>query len=254
MIVYTLMAWSGASDNAISTIIMAVMLLSWARGITYFRLYPATRYMISLITEVLFDMISFLFLLFYSTFAFSFVIMIVTPDTEMTLAQYIATSYLINIGESNSDGLSILQSLVFFLVTMINFVVMMNLLISVIGDTFDRVQESLEIADFKALAEMILEVETLLFWRRDFKDTTYLQICEEETIKGEEDWTGKVRALKVLIKLLQDGQNKAAQISADDHKSLKQQVEKTRRAIDDRKKTIFHSLEIMKKDQNDFLS
>mmetsp|Transcript_14505 Transcript_14505/g.14597 ORF Transcript_14505/g.14597 Transcript_14505/m.14597 type:complete len:211 (+) Transcript_14505:2937-3569(+) len=210
--------------------------------------------MISLITEVLQDMSSFMILLFYSTLAFSFIFLITEQDDQKSFVSYIANSYLFNLGESNSDGLNVIQSVTFLITTMINVIVMMNLLVSILGDTFDKVQENLEIADFTALAEMILEIETLLFWKRGIKELAYFQLCAEDAIKGGEDWAGKVRELKLLVKLMQDGQTKAIQSSVDDHKSLKQQADKAQKAITERTKDLEESLQSLKKVQAEFFT
>lgn len=44
---------------------------------------------------------------------------------------------------------------------------MMNLLISIIGDTFGRVSIEQVEADARSLAELILEVENMFYWKRD---------------------------------------------------------------------------------------
>lgn len=120
--------------------------------------------MITLLKEVFKDMLSFLALLYYSTISFAFIFMIMdSSDSRSGFTSYIAQSYLIDLGDYASDEFSVSQSVIFFLASMINPIIMMNLLISIIGDTHDRVQEGLEVADNKELAEMILEMETLLF-------------------------------------------------------------------------------------------
>jgi hypothetical protein len=55
---------------------------------------------------------------------------------------------------------------------------MMNLLISLLGDTYSQVQEVAEIEDLKQLIEIILEVENLYFWNKSNRGKQYIQICD----------------------------------------------------------------------------
>jgi len=80
---------------------------------------------------------------------------------------------------------------------------MLNLLISIMGNTYDRVQDGQEIADRKELCEMIIEAETMLSWRRNLGQKVYMQMLSEQqqaTVNG--DWQGRVRELK--LKLIQN--------------------------------------------------
>jgi hypothetical protein len=44
---------------------------------------------------------------------------------------------------------------------------MFNLLIFIMGDTYFKVQESNDIANFQELNEMIIEIEKLMFWKKE---------------------------------------------------------------------------------------
>lgn len=55
-------------------------------------------------------------------------------------------------------------------------IVMINLLVSVIGDTFDNVQQEQYVANYKEKAELCLEVEEMMFWNRKAYDPKYLYI------------------------------------------------------------------------------
>lgn len=85
--------------------------------------------------------------------------------------------------------------------TVLNPIILINLLISLMGETFGRVQENREIADSLELIQMIIEGETLLFWRRNQGEKKYLQICmqEEDLEEVEDDETQKLRKLKSQV-------------------------------------------------------
>ena len=63
---------------------------------------------------------------------------------------------------------------------------MLNLLISIMGNTFDRVQGESIIADLLELSCIIKEVELLLFWRRKIINKSYIHICELESPKNKD--------------------------------------------------------------------
>lgn len=69
------------------------------------------------------------------------------------------------------------------------------------GETFSKVNENREIADSFELIEMIIEAETLLFWRRNLGVKKYLQICMvEEDLEDEiDEETQKLRNLKAQV-------------------------------------------------------
>jgi uncharacterized protein YdiU (UPF0061 family) len=110
------------------------------------------------------------------------------------------------IGEYSSFGKDIqnFQSLgvtIFTMTSIINTIVMMNLLISIIGDTFDRVQQGRNVTDFKELVSMIYEMETLINSARNEKQRIYLQRLSVRFGTGEElgVWEGRVRELMKVI-------------------------------------------------------
>mmetsp|Transcript_26580 Transcript_26580/g.26241 ORF Transcript_26580/g.26241 Transcript_26580/m.26241 type:complete len:142 (+) Transcript_26580:456-881(+) len=78
---YSLTVWTTTIDN-VEYFEAAVIALTWFRGITYFRVFEPTRYLINLLYEVMWDMIPFLFTLFYSTTAFAVIYSAMVTDTQ----------------------------------------------------------------------------------------------------------------------------------------------------------------------------
>ena len=180
-------------------LLVALVFVSMVRGISYFRLFDNTRYMINLLSEVIKDMTSFLILLTYSTFSFALIYFIMvnnilgtlpasdTADTSVDneakpFSHYVAIAYLLNLGTFETNDYGAFEWIIFFFASVINPLIMLNLLISIMGDTFGRVKEEQEIADMKELTEMVIEGEYLLFCRRRHGRKTYMQICKEEEV------------------------------------------------------------------------
>ena len=201
-IVYAMIVWIDTNEKHYNWLLIEIVVLSWIRGITYFRLFSNTRYMVNLISEVFKDMISFLILLFYSVIAFSFIFMSLQEDgyDKETFSDLFINSYLLGLGEFSTDGFGTIQWVVFFLASLVNTLIMLNLLISIMGDTFQKVQENNLLADRKELIDMILEAETLLVWRRDRKNYKYLQVCNEKNFYStSSNWIGRIKTIKKKI-------------------------------------------------------
>jgi hypothetical protein len=88
-----------------SPIFTLAVLFSWLRGITYFKLFQRTRYLIKLIMEASVDIVSFFILLFYTTMAFAFIMQAADnigkfsqcSEEDKALSCYISTAYKQNL-------------------------------------------------------------------------------------------------------------------------------------------------------------
>lgn len=185
---------------------IVLVLVSWIRGLTYFSLINSTRYLTALILEVISDMSSFMILTFYSIIGLSLMLFCSSDVKNDMFYSYFGFTFMTTIGEYESFGHSAsgfqpISLIIFTITSIINTIVMMNLLISIIGDTFDRVQQGIAVADLKQLGFMIYEIESLMFWRRNRKETVYMQrLCPKHGEKNEEVvWDGKLREIKNAV-------------------------------------------------------
>ncbi|OMJ83685.1 hypothetical protein SteCoe_15356 [Stentor coeruleus] len=167
-------------------ILVLITILSWIRGITLFSLSSSTRYMVSLLGEVLKDIISFAVVVFYSIISFALIKM-TFPATELpsdksspTIGSSIIDAYFEAIGGGSQDSTGFTLILV-IINSVFNVIIMMNLLISILGTTYNKVNDNAEVEDLKELTEMIIECESLYLLRRNEKRKTIMQICEEYT-------------------------------------------------------------------------
>jgi len=69
----------------------------------------------------------------------------------------------------------------FHLATLINPLLMVNLLVSIMNDTFGRLKNNLEMEDLKALAEVIAEHESVVLWRQSEHVKLFIQMCSQES-------------------------------------------------------------------------
>ena len=78
--------------------------------------------------------------------------------------------YDLNIGAASHGNTFDINYISFFVATVINVIIMLNLLISILGDSFDRFQVSAAEIDYMEMAQTLAEFETMMFWKRSKLD------------------------------------------------------------------------------------
>ena len=213
--IYTYCVFTDFSKFITNQLLVSVTFVTMVRGISYFRLFNNTRYMINLLSEVIKDIKSFLILLTYSTYSFALIYFIMVNnimryrDPENyepgTFSEYMQNAYLLNLGNFSTDNYEAFEWMIFFFASVINPLIMLNLLISIMGDTFGRVKEEQAIADMKELTEMVVEGEYILFCKRGNPQKSFLQICKEEELTNVElDIDSKLTKLKEKIRVIEE--------------------------------------------------
>ena len=81
---------------------------------------------------------------------------------------------------------------------------MLNLLVSILGDSYERIQVNLIESDYSQMLDVIIELENLMIWKRSKGSPVYMQECKEvEDDEGGEEWEGRIRALQDKITKVQ---------------------------------------------------
>lgn len=88
----------------------------------------------------------------------------------------------------------------YFLVTCMIPLVMLNLLIAVISETHSRVMEDQEKSDNLELNQIILELETILKFFKPNAKKRYLIFAEYADDFGSSKWRGRVQATTKKVK------------------------------------------------------
>ena len=93
--------------------------------------------------------------------------------------------------DSNADYT--MDYIVFIGATIINVVLMLNLLISILGDSYERFQISQVIIDFKERTNLIIEILSMRKLKT-FQNLKYLHVCISANDNEEnENWEGRIR-------------------------------------------------------------
>lgn len=146
-----------------SGILALILLVSFQRGLGFFRVFKKTRYMIRMLTEIFYDMVPFVIVLIFSTFAFTFLFLVLSPlSTEKTFIEALIHSYLLLFGAFDYNSYSSVEWCCFYVATVVNPLMMFNLLVAIMGETYNRVQESMVVADIQSMVSMIIEYEAVL--------------------------------------------------------------------------------------------
>ena len=92
---------------------------------------------------------------------------------------------------------------------MITLIVLLNMLIAIMGDTFDKVQESSENNMLKEIASLMVENELLINRTKTFGDAKYIIVIEEEQAdESEINWSGRLNHIRKFMKTNTDHQSK----------------------------------------------
>ena len=187
-------------DLFVITWIMVV--INFFRGLTSFRAFSTTRYYTRLITRAFSDSSSFLFIFFYSTFAFGVIYFVSQEGRETEIFKLWSSPYQLNMGEI-SEGNKVENPatyIYFMMASIINVIIMLNLLISILGDSFDSFQMDAMQIDYLEQAELILEIEGLMFWKRSMNEKQFMQTCRELSVEENQEWEGKIKMIMTTIR------------------------------------------------------
>ena len=119
--------------------------------------------------------------------------------------------YELSMGSFNNDSIDTLGFVCFTFGTIANVIIILNLLISILGDSFDAFQAESQQIDCLDMAELVIELETMIFWNRSLVGKKYIQKCTEFVGENSGLWEGKIKAIFRIIedsKKILRGQNK----------------------------------------------
>ncbi|OMJ78564.1 hypothetical protein SteCoe_21587 [Stentor coeruleus] len=195
---------SGNNDFFEKETLGCIILLSWLRGLAFFRIFKRTRYLVRIIIEVVIDVIPFTMVLCYSIASIALLGYTLQEPCDNLTSELCSENsafsqainewniqYQLNLGQFSTENYDFIDWMQFFGSTGLNTLIMMSMIIALMGNTFEKVEEMAAIADYKEMASYILEIESMFLWlnRRSKKKyfqfcyvTTSLQLGEDEAI------------------------------------------------------------------------
>ena len=178
-----------------------IALLNLLRGITIFNLFDGTRFYKDLIFRVIKDIRHFFLLFIYSTLAFGFLFMISREET-LRFDSLWEKSYSLNFGEygSTPDGIYYLEYAVYLCATIINVILMLNLLISILSDSYEKFQIDQYTINIKEKAKISKEFLDMMIWTSKRSELKYVKVCKAGfEVDSDETWEGRSRFMEKKI-------------------------------------------------------
>lgn len=173
-----------------------MILLNVIRGLTGFRAFDKTRYYIKLILISLSNIKFFMIIFIYTTMSFGLLSSKSSKESggDFDYKYLWIYPFSLTAGDASqmfSDNFE-LKYLSFCLALIINIILMLNMLISILGDAFDEFQLKSEIFDYSEIAQVLLEIEQIKSLFSPVCVYKYLHICDDPYRTKGNGWTGKV--------------------------------------------------------------
>ena len=132
---------------------------------------------------------------------------------------------------------------------------MLNLLISILGDSYERVQSSLVESDYSQMLDVIIELEKMMVWNRNKGTPVYLHECDCPTSEySQEEWEGRIKILQDKVSgvsaLIEKRFNQALEAQKITDKNLESKFKEAQLAQLEVQKSLESKLLMVEKAQN----
>ncbi|OMJ77178.1 hypothetical protein SteCoe_23286 [Stentor coeruleus] len=178
-----------------------MVILNVLRGVTAFRAINSTRHYVRMIFESLINISSFLLIFIYSTLSFGLLRLSLLSTHNITFENIWANSFDLAVGEPDSMNLKEFNMFyfTFFIAVIFNLILMLNMIVSLLGDTFDEFQMMADIYNYKEMFDIILEMEYMISIFRIEDKESYLHICQAQGDSEKYAWKGKVLSFQMSL-------------------------------------------------------
>ena len=167
-------------------------LISWVRALSYLRVFQKTRVFIALLVQVMIDMIPFMIVLIGALLGFTFSYRALT---RYSFNASIKHNYRVMFGDFDTDDYTNAEWFFFIFSSCLMTLIMLNMLIAIMSDTYAKVMGSIVPSDYQELNNMILEMEEILIWNRNEGEAKFLHFAHYLEKREEAEWEGQVQAL-----------------------------------------------------------
>ena len=169
--------------------------------------------------RVVYDMAGFIVIIASIVIGFSLIFLTFNRNSAEP-AEYpvhLYGTYLMLYGNFDDGDYSFSQKLLLSLILFALNVVLLNLLISIMGDSYGSVQEERILIDSKTRLHMIMEVVFLkkMIARKASAGKGYLIYCEPDKVEEEDqqslEWNDRIDSIKVLLKVSEQALSQTSQ-------------------------------------------
>ena len=189
-----------------------MVLINLFRGFFSLKVFEGTRVFIRLLQKSFKNIWSFLVVFIYCTVSLGLMSLITNfvsdPNTTHGLDISFETLWIapydmmLGISPFNSSQAN-LTYIGFLFISILNWMILMNILIAILSDTYDEFLTQKETINTKEKINLLIEIEQIVYsFTSKSNSTSYLHICDKIS-KQNKKWKGKVLYLENLIKASQ---------------------------------------------------
>mmetsp|Transcript_21646 Transcript_21646/g.15898 ORF Transcript_21646/g.15898 Transcript_21646/m.15898 type:complete len:175 (+) Transcript_21646:1462-1986(+) len=151
------------------------------------------------------DMGAFLVVLILAMFGFTATFLSLRETETDGIVSSLKHNYRLTFGDFNPDDYSVAGWTVFIIASTFMTLIMLNILIAIMSDTYARVMGDIVPSDYKELTNMVLEQEEIMIWNRSKGKPMFLQWVEYLEKEESDEWEGQIQGL--IKKVSQSGAN-----------------------------------------------
>ena len=214
-LVYFALAVIDSSPEQLKLLFLTLLgLFQSLKAFSIFSLFKSTRVLLRIVIEIVKDMIPFILFLVATNLVISLLFTSASPRERFTgwrYPQLLMHIFLLDFGDFSIDEYSHLEQFIFVLAAIAVPLVLLNMLIAIMGDTFDRVKEEESLRELLEMVGLVYKYEIVAqalccFKRKKQKSWKYIFHSRSLKDEGEfEDahWEGRIRGIKRDIARLQ---------------------------------------------------
>lgn len=176
-------------------LLWATLAVNIVRGITGFRAFDTTRYYIRLIFQSLQNIKSFLMIFIYSNVSFGVLLVACSYQPQISFKSVWADLFNLSIGDIGDlkESQMSLSYFTFLTACVVNVILMLNMLISILGDSFDEFQSKAVVYNYTEMTQVIIEVEQIKSCFSPLDSHSYLHVALPAYRTIDDTWTGRVQ-------------------------------------------------------------
>mmetsp|Transcript_35065 Transcript_35065/g.31597 ORF Transcript_35065/g.31597 Transcript_35065/m.31597 type:complete len:201 (+) Transcript_35065:748-1350(+) len=141
IIVASIFGWALDSLDplAVNWVVSVAIIFGYTKLLSYAKVFDNTRRFIRITGEIIWDMRSFIMMLLFIFFSFTIIFICLDEAEEFTFGSMFLLSYNYLFANYESEGLTTSQYIFFVIFTLLLAVVLINMLIAIMGDSYSRV-------------------------------------------------------------------------------------------------------------------
>jgi WD40 repeat protein len=188
----------GETDYYYITYIMCVF--NFYKGLDGFFAFPGIDFYVRLVKFCVIRVVPYIVILLYLTLLFGMLNYTSTVEGRNNGLFYVIwrDPMQLQLGIFNNSTEPDLSFLYYMLCTVINAIILGNLIISILNDKLDYFWKAYFIENLKRKIIMVREIEYLMFWRRGINKKRYMHVCQERKIKKK--WKGRLDHISQMLR------------------------------------------------------